>query len=113
MVNCTEWQNKPSPFPFLLLFFLPLPLLSFLSSPFFPSSDPMFKKNDAAALKDIDTFVFLFSLQMDKSESTSIIDLFNQELSKVGRVVKKEIFTDQGVDIDCFSNHRLQFSTVK
>lgn len=83
------------------------------ASPFFLSSDPILKKNDAVALKDIETFVFLFFLQIDKSELDGIVDLFNQELSKVSRVVKKEIFTDQGIDIECFSNQRLQFSLAQ
>lgn len=47
---------------------------------------------------------------MEKEEVVSIIDFLEQELSKIGRVVKNEIFTDRGIDIECFSNSRLRLS---
>lgn len=84
------------------------------NTPFLLSSSEVINtKNDAAALKDLNTFVFLFYLQMEKEEMTNIMDYFNQELSKIGKVVKKEIFTDRGVDLECFSNCGLHFRLVQ
>jgi hypothetical protein len=77
------------------------------------SSEIINTKNDPATLKDISNFVFLFYLKMEKEEIACVLDYFNQELSKIGKVEKKEIFTDQGVDLECFSNCGLHFSLVQ
>ncbi len=105
-------MKNPLFFAFLLLL-NPLFAQSEKPSYFLLSSDQLFANNETAALKDINSFVFLFSLQMNKEEACIILDFFNQELGKVGQVVKKEIFTDQGVDLDCFSLPRLKFSLAQ
>jgi len=73
------------------------------------SSERLLEKKNAS-LKEFDYFVFFFLLKMEKEDIQTTIQLINQELRQVGQVVQKEIFTEKGVDLECFSNPTLQFT---
>jgi hypothetical protein len=77
------------------------------------SVENMLSNNDVLGLEGIHSFVFFFFLQMEKEEDATIIDFFNQELSKIGQVVKKDILTGRGVDLECFSHPSLCFSLTQ
>lgn len=74
-------KNKIAKFIVVMSLLTQLNLHAESTSPFLLSSEKMFSRNDAAALKEIDSFVFLFSLQMEKEEVTSIIDFLNLVVS--------------------------------
>lgn len=60
-------------------------------------------------MKDLNSFVFSFLLRMEPNEVEPTIKFIDQELGKVGQVVRKEIFTENGIDLTSFSNPSAQF----
>ncbi len=62
-----------------------------------------------AELRTLNPFVFSFVLKMNQADVEPIICSISEQLARVGTVVKKEIFTPEGVDFAPLSHPRLQF----
>lgn len=78
-------------------------------SDFLPSSEQFLASHNSASLHGLNTFVFSFLLKMEPDEIEKTVNYINGELRKVGHVVKKEICTPNGMDLECFSNPSAQF----
>src|SRR5690349_178132 len=76
---------------------------------FLLSSENFFQENPAA-LKDLHSFVFSPLLHIEKKNVDKILGLIEQELNKIACVVRKNVLTSDGVDLESFSNPTLQFT---
>jgi hypothetical protein len=76
---------------------------------FLLSSDPVIQEKQAP-LKGLRSFVFFPLLKMEEKYVEKTIELIDLELKKVGCIVKKQVLTSEGADLECFSNPTLQFS---
>lgn len=76
---------------------------------FFLSSDPLFQKQQES-VKEFSSFVFFPLLKIEEKQEEKTIELIDQELKKIGCIIKKQVLTSDGADMECFSNPTLQFS---
>lgn len=76
---------------------------------FLLSSDPLVQEKQAS-LKGLRSFVFFPLLKMEEKQVEKIIELIDLELKKVGCIIKKQVLTPDGANLECFSNPTLQFS---
>lgn len=85
-------------------------LLGYAQDPlFFFSSDKLIQEKQAP-LKEMLSFVFFPLLKMEEKNTTKISEMIEQELKKVGNIVKKPALTPEGADLECYSNPSLQFT---
>jgi|GEM_PF-3093543 len=79
------------------------------NSSFFLSSEKIVQEKQGS-LKNLSSFVFFPLLKIEKKEASQIIELIEQELKKVGAVIKQPVLTPEGADLTTFSNPTLQFT---
>lgn len=91
-------------------------LLSFLSilghaedQLFFLSSDKIVQETQGS-LKELRSFSFFPLLKIENENASKFIELMNQELKKVGTVIKKPALTPEGIDFDSLSHTALKFT---
>ena len=78
-------------------------------SSFFLSSDPVVLEKQGS-LKNLSSFVFFPLLKIEDKNAEKTMELIAQELKKIGHIVKKQVLTAEGADLECFSNPTIQFS---
>lgn len=77
--------------------------------PFFLSSDKIVQESQAS-LKGLNSFAFFPLLKIESENANKLISLMDQELKKVGVVIKKPMLTPEGIDFNSLSHSVLQFT---
>ncbi|MBI2742840.1 MAG: hypothetical protein HYX48_02875 [Chlamydiales bacterium] len=94
-------------FCFVILFCLSA-VFGHADNSFLLSSEKL--SDESSSLKGINSFVFFFCLKMEKNEVDKTVKFIDRDLAQFGKVEKKDIFTSNGVDLECFANPSLKFS---
>lgn len=94
----------------LCILFISCLILVHAKDPAFLLSSEKFFQDNPAALKDLHSFIFSPLLHIEKKNVDKILGLIEQELNKIACVVKRNILTSDGVDLESFSNPTLQFT---
>lgn len=77
------------------------------NAPYFLSSDRIVQEKQSS-LKGLRSFTFFPKLKLEKKQATTTMNLIEEELRKVGQVVKKPLLTPEGADLESFSYPTLQ-----
>lgn len=116
MQYMTKCHNRHKPETPIMKKTLLITLLSFLSILghsedhfFFLSSDKVVQETQGS-LKELRSFSFFPLLKIENENAGKLIALIDQELKKVGTVIKKPALTPEGVDFDSLSHTALQFT---
>lgn len=93
----------------VLVMLAALSILGYSKNPSFFLSSEKIVQEKQGSLKELRSFNFFPLLKIEKENAKKTIELIDQELKKVGIVVKKPVLTAKGADLDSFSNPTLQF----
>lgn len=96
--------------PFFLLALLASSVLGHAQEDQFLFSSEALVQERQGSLKGFHSFVFFPLLKIEEKNAIKTVELIDQELKKVGLVIKKPALTPEGVDLECFSNPSLQFT---